>query len=119
MACELGPLLFLFVTIAVFYGNQAVYKKHQRIWLIPAIPTSILLAHRSGRSYFIQLSALLQGYSVAGLASWPCNRSVRFADLSEPPDHPEILDGLGCRQLGQHRGIGRGNPANRQGAELG
>lgn len=36
-------LVFLFVTIAVFYGNQAVYKKHQRIWLIPAIPTSILL----------------------------------------------------------------------------
>nr|WP_242070565.1 LrgB family protein [Pseudomonas mohnii] len=36
-------LLFLFTTISVFYGNQAIYKKHQRIWLIPAICTSILL----------------------------------------------------------------------------
>jgi putative effector of murein hydrolase len=43
MKDSMYSLIFLFATIAVFYGNQAVYRKHQRIWLIPAIPTSILL----------------------------------------------------------------------------
>lgn len=36
-------LLFLLVTLALFYGNQAVYKRHPRVWLTPAILTSVLL----------------------------------------------------------------------------
>ena len=40
---SLISLLFLLVTLALFYGNQAVYKRHPRVWLTPAIVTSILL----------------------------------------------------------------------------
>ncbi|MDZ5601834.1 LrgB family protein [Pseudomonas sp. RP23018S] len=36
-------LLFLLVTLALFYGNQAVYRRHPRVWLTPAIVTSVLL----------------------------------------------------------------------------
>lgn len=36
-------LLFLFATVGAFYVNQMAYRKYPRIWLIPAIPTSILL----------------------------------------------------------------------------
>lgn len=43
MKDSIASLFFLFATIVVFYGNQAVYKRHQRPWLTPAIPTSILL----------------------------------------------------------------------------
>jgi len=36
-------LVFLLVTIGVFYGNQALYRRHKRVWLIPAIATSVVL----------------------------------------------------------------------------
>ncbi|EGH71551.1 LrgB family protein [Pseudomonas syringae] len=36
-------LLFLLATVGLFYANQALYRKHKRVWLIPAIPTSLLL----------------------------------------------------------------------------
>lgn len=40
---SLVSLCFFGATIVVFYLNLAVYKKRPRIWLIPAIPTSLLL----------------------------------------------------------------------------
>jgi len=36
-------LLFLLVTVGLFYANQAVYQRHKRVWLMPAIVTSLLL----------------------------------------------------------------------------
>ncbi|AIR87784.1 LrgB family protein [Pseudomonas cremoricolorata] len=40
---SLISLLFLLATLGLFYGNQAVYKRHPRVWLTPAILTSVLL----------------------------------------------------------------------------
>lgn len=40
---SLIPLLFLLLTIALFYANQALYRRHPTIWLTPAIVTSAIL----------------------------------------------------------------------------
>ncbi len=37
------PLLFLLLTLALFYANQALHKRYPRIWLTPAIATSAVL----------------------------------------------------------------------------
>lgn len=36
-------LLYLVATVGLFYGNLALHRKHKRFWLMPAIPTSLLL----------------------------------------------------------------------------
>ena len=43
MSASLISLLFLLVTVGLFYANQAVYKRYKRVWLMPAIVTSLLL----------------------------------------------------------------------------
>lgn len=43
MTDSLISLLFLLATLGLFYGNQAVYRRHPRVWLTPAILTSLLL----------------------------------------------------------------------------
>lgn len=43
MQASLISLLFLLVTVVLFYGNQALYKRYKRVWLMPAIVTSLLL----------------------------------------------------------------------------
>ncbi len=37
------PLLFLLLTLALFYANQKLHQRYPRIWLTPAIFTSALL----------------------------------------------------------------------------
>jgi putative effector of murein hydrolase len=37
------PLLFLLLTLALFYTNQALHKRYPRVWLTPAIATSAVL----------------------------------------------------------------------------
>jgi putative effector of murein hydrolase len=37
------PLLFLLLTLGLFYANQALHKRYPRIWLTPAIATSAVL----------------------------------------------------------------------------
>ncbi len=54
MKDSLISLAFLLLTVGVFYGNQAVYQRHKRIWLMPAIVTSlvlILLVHVTSTPY--------------------------------------------------------------------
>ncbi len=43
MQAWLISLLFLLATVGLFYANQAVYKRYKRVWLMPAIVTSLLL----------------------------------------------------------------------------
>ncbi|WP_213878704.1 LrgB family protein [Pseudomonas sp. dw_358] len=43
MSNSIIALICLAVTIGLFYGNQALYRRHKRVWLIPAISTSLLL----------------------------------------------------------------------------
>ena len=37
------PLLFLLLTVGLFYANQALHRRYPRIWLLPAICTSAIL----------------------------------------------------------------------------
>ena len=37
------PLLFLLLTLGLFYANQALHRRHPRWWLTPAIATSAVL----------------------------------------------------------------------------
>jgi putative effector of murein hydrolase len=37
------PLLFLLLTLGVFYANQALYQRLRHVWLMPAISTSAVL----------------------------------------------------------------------------
>lgn len=37
------PLLFLLLTLGLFYANQALHKRYPRLWLTPAIATSAVL----------------------------------------------------------------------------
>jgi putative effector of murein hydrolase len=37
------PLLFLLLTLGLFYANQALHRRYPRIWLTPAIATSAVL----------------------------------------------------------------------------
>ena len=37
------PLLFLLLTLGLFYANQALYRRFRTIWLTPAITTSAVL----------------------------------------------------------------------------
>lgn len=37
------PLLFLLLTLGLFYANQALYRRYRYFWLTPAITTSAIL----------------------------------------------------------------------------
>ncbi|GJI94700.1 murein hydrolase effector protein LrgB [Duganella caerulea] len=37
------PLLFLLLTLGLFYANQALYRRYRYFWLTPAIATSAIL----------------------------------------------------------------------------
>lgn len=43
MSDALLSLLFLLITVFLFWINKIIYTKYRKIWLMPAIPTSILL----------------------------------------------------------------------------
>lgn len=43
MNVAIPSLLFLFATIFIFWLNKIIYKRYKKIWLMPAIPTSILI----------------------------------------------------------------------------
>lgn len=43
MRAALLPPLFLALTVGLFYANQALHRRHPRVWLTPAICTSAIL----------------------------------------------------------------------------